>query len=309
MNNKIAVLIPCFNEETTIKKVVNDFQLSVPEALIYVFDNASTDNTADIAKDAGALVYREPKKGKGSVMKRMFADIDADVYIVVDGDDTYDADVCPLMVNKMLEEKLDLLVGIRKVEGNINAYRWGHVFGNWMLTTSVSMIFGAGFTDMLSGYRVMSKRFVKTMTISSRGFEVETEMTVHALQVSASFGEIETIYKERPEGSESKLSTFKDGFRILGMILLLFKDGRPFQFFSIFSIVFCTASIIFALPIFITYSETGLVPRLPTVILSTGLMVLAFLCLISGIILDSLGRFKLEVKRASYLTLSSPGKN
>jgi len=309
MNNKIAILIPCFNEETTIQKVVNDFQSSVPEALIYVFDNASTDNTADIAKDSGAIVYKESKIGKGLVVKRMFADIDADVYVIVDGDDTYEASKCPIMIKKLLLENLDLLVGTRKVEDSIGAYRWGHIFGNWMLTNSVSIIFGTGFTDMLSGYRIMSKRFVKSMPILSKGFEIETEMTVHALQVGASYGEIETIYNSRPAGSESKLSTFKDGFRILGMILLLFKDGRPFQFFSLISIFFFISSIFFAYPIFITYSETALVPRLPTVVLSTGLMGLAFLSLISGVILDSLGRLKLEVKRANYLTLSSPRKD
>jgi glycosyltransferase involved in cell wall biosynthesis len=306
MNKKIAILIPCFNEEATIRKVINDFQLSVPDALVYVFDNASTDNTANIAIDSGAIVCKEPKKGKGSVVKRMFADVDADIYVIVDGDDTYEASKCPILIQKLLEENLDLIVGVRKVDGSIDAYRWGHVFGNWMLTNSVSLIFGAGFTDMLSGYRVMSKRFVKSIPISSKGFEIETEMTVHALQVGVSFDEIETIYNARPVGSESKLNTFKDGFRILVMILILFKDGRPFQFFSLISLLFFIMSIIFAFPLFITYSETGFVPRLPTVILSTGLMVLAFMSLISGIILDSLARLKLETKRANYLTLTSP---
>ena len=305
MNKKIAVLIPCFNEEKTIKKVINDFKLAIPDSVVYVFDNASTDNTALIAKKAKAIVYSEKRKGKGIVMQRMFSDINADIYIVVDGDDTYEASKSSEMVERLIEENLDLLVGTRKVIDSIGAYRWGHVFGNWMLTSSVSLIFGKGFNDMLSGYRVMSKRFVKSMPIMSKGFEVETEITVHALQVGATFGEIDTIYNARPEGSISKLSTFKDGFRILFMILLLFKEGRPFQFFSIISIMFFSISVVFAFPIFITFSETGFVPRIPTTILSTGLMILSFLSLISGVILDSLSRLKLDLKRINYLSFNS----
>jgi len=306
MMNKIAVLIPCYNEELTISRVVNDFQKSLPEATIYVYDNASTDNTSKVATKAGALVFQESNKGKGNVVRRMFADIESDVYVIVDGDDTYDASKCQEMVKCLIDSNLDMIVATRKAIDNEEAYRWGHVFGNWMLTRSVSLIFGRGFTDMLSGYRVMSHRFVKSFPIMSKGFEIETEMTVHALQVGASYAEVETLYDSRPEGSESKLSTFKDGFRILRMILVLFKEEKPFQFFGLFSLLFFVVSVVLSIPIFITYVETGLVPRLPTAILSTGLMILAFFSLISGVILDSLSRSRLEVKKNNYLAYKSP---
>jgi glycosyltransferase involved in cell wall biosynthesis len=301
----IAVLIPCYNEEAAIKKVVNDFQLDIPSALVYVYDNTSTDKTVEIATKVGAIVRTEPNKGKGNVMRRMFADIEADIYIVVDGDDTYEASKCLEMVNKLIDDNLDMVVASRKTENSEGEYRWGHVFGNWMLTRSVSLIFGRGFTDMLSGYRVMSRRFVKSFPITSKGFEIETEMTVHALQVGISFAEVETLYDSRPEGSESKLSTFRDGFRILGMILILFKENKPFQFFGLLSLLFFVVSIVLSIPVFITYMETGLVPRVPTAILSTGLMTLLFFSLISGVILDSLSRSRLEAKRANYLVYRS----
>ena len=301
----IAVLIPCYNEEAAINKVVHDFQLAVPSALIYVYYNASTDSTIEIATKAGAIVRTEPHKGKGNVMRRMFSDIEADIYIIVDGDDTYESSKCSEMINQLIDHNLDMVVATRKTENSSGEYRWGHVFGNWMLTRSVSFIFGHGFTDTLSGYRAMSNRFVKSFPIMSQGFEIETEMTVHALQVGASYQEIETIYDSRPEGSESKLSTFKDGFRILKMILILFKEEKPFQFFGAFSLLFFVVSIILSIPVFFTYLETGLVPRLPTAILSTGLIILAFLSLISGVILDSLSRSRSEVKRANYLSFKS----
>ena len=302
MMNKIAVLIPCYNEELTISRVVNDFQKSLPEATIYVYDNASTDNTSKVATKAGALVFQEPNKGKGNVVRRMFADIEANIYVIVDGDDTYEASKCPEMIDQLVNNNLDMVVATRKTTNSGGEYRWGHVFGNWMLTRSVSLIFGHGFTDMLSGYRVMSCRFVKSFPITSKGFEIETEITVHALQVGVSYEEMETVYDSRPEGSESKLSTFRDGFRILGMILLLFKEEKPFQFFGLLSLLFFMVSIVLSIPIFVTYVETGLVPRMPTAILSTGLMILSFFSLISGVILDSLSRSKLEAKRANYLS-------
>jgi hypothetical protein len=210
------------------------------------------------------------------------------------------------MIEQVVNNNLDMVVATRKTTNSGGEYRWGHVFGNWMLTRSVSFIFGRGFTDMLSGYRVMSRRFVKSFPVMSQGFEIETEMTVHVLQVGASYKEIETTYNSRPEGSESKLSTFKDGFRILKMILLLFKDGKPFQFFGLFSLLFFVVSIVLAVPVFFTYIETGMVPRLPTAVLSTGLMILAFFSLISGVILDSLSRSRLEAKKVNYLVYKSP---
>jgi len=304
--NKIAVLIPCYNEELTISRVVNDFQESLPEVTVYVYDNASTDNTSKVAAKAGALVFQEPNKGKGNVVRRMFADIESDIYVIVDGDDTYDASKCQEMVEYLIENKLDMVVANRKTNNSEGEYRWGHVFGNKMLTRSVSFVFGRGFTDMLSGYRIMSRRFVKSFPAMSQGFEIETEITVHALQVGASYKEIETTYNSRPEGSESKLSTFKDGFRILKMILLLFKEGRPFQFFVLFFLLFFVVSIVLAVPVFFTYIETGMVPRLPTAVLSTGLMILAFFSLISGVILDSLSRSRLEAKKFNYLSYKSP---
>ncbi len=305
INNNIAVLIPCYNEESTIVSVVNDFKNTLPEAVIYVYDNASTDNTSKVAKSAGAIVRKEPNKGKGSVVSRMFADVEADVYIMVDGDNTYEASKCPEMVNQLIDENLDMVVATRITDNSSGEYRRGHVFGNWMLTRSVSLIFGHGFTDMLSGYRVMSRRFVKSFPVASKGFEIETEMTVHALQVGASCVEIETLYDSRPEGSESKLSTFKDGFRILWMILLLFKAEKPFQFFGLLSLLFFIISFVLSIPIFVTYIETGLVPRVPTAVLSTGLMILSFFSLISGVILDNLSRSKLEAKKANYLSYKS----
>jgi glycosyltransferase involved in cell wall biosynthesis len=305
MKNKIAVLIPCYNEELTISRVVSDFQGSLPEATIYVYDNASTDNTSKVATKAGALVFQEPNKGKGNVVRRMFADIEANIYVIVDGDDTYEASKCPEMIEQVVNNNLDMVVATRKTTNSGGEYRWGHVFGNWMLTRSVSLIFGHGFTDMLSGYRVMSYRFVKSFPITSKGFEIETEMTVHALQVGASYQEIETMYDSRPEGSESKLNTFKDGFRILWMILLLFKGEKPFQFFGLLSLLFFVVSITLSIPLFTTYIETGLVPKIPTAVLSTGLMILSFFSLISGVILDSMSRLKLEGKRANYLSYKS----
>ncbi len=301
MNSSIAILVPCYNEELTISTVVNDFQEALPQATIYVYDNASTDNTGKVAEKAGAIVYQERGRGKGNVIRRMFSDIEADIYIMVDGDDTYEAHKSIEMVNQLIKSNLDMVVGVRKTSNFDGEYRRGHVFGNWMLTTSVSLIFGSGFSDMLSGYRVMSRRFVKSFPVMSKGFEIETEMTVHALQIGASYAEKETVYNSRPEGSESKLSTFKDGIRILRMILLLFKEEKPFYFFSILSLLFFLVSLTLSIPIFITYMDTGLVPRIPTAVLSTGLMIMSFFSLISGVILDSLSRSRLESKRLNYL--------
>jgi glycosyltransferase involved in cell wall biosynthesis len=304
--NDIAIIIPCHNEGASIAAVVNQFREFVPSAQIYVYDNASTDNTAEIAQNVGAIVRTESMKGKGNVVRRMFADIEADIYVMVDGDGTYDASKCPEMIQKLVENQLDMVVATRTAVDVNGAYRKGHVFGNWMLTYSVSFLFDQGFTDMLSGYRVMSRRFVKSFPIFSKGFEIETEMTVHALQIGASSGEIVTPYHSRMEGSESKLSTYRDGLRILKMILLLFKEVKPFYFFGLFSLFFFLVSVGLSMPLFLTWLETGLVPRFPTAILSTGLMILSFLSLVSGVILDSLSRARLEEKRMRYLTFFLP---
>jgi glycosyltransferase involved in cell wall biosynthesis len=304
--NDIAVIIPCHNEGTAIEEVVKKFREYFLSAQIYVYDNASTDNTAEVARNAGAVVRTEPMKGKGNVIRRMFADVEADIYVMVDGDGTYDSSKCPEMIQKLIENKLDMVVGVREAVDLDAAYRKGHVLGNWMLTYSVSFLFEQGFTDMLSGYRVMSRRFVKSFPVLSKGFEIETEMTVHALQIGASADEIVTPYYTRSEGSESKLSTYRDGLRILKMILLLFKEVKPFQFFGLFSLLFFLASVGLSMPLLFTWLETGLVPRFPTAILSMGLMLLSFFSLVSGVILDSVSRGRLEEKRMRYLTYFAP---
>jgi glycosyltransferase involved in cell wall biosynthesis len=296
----IAVLIPCYNEEKTIGLVIKSFQEYLPSSKIYVYDNCSSDQTNSVARDAGAIVYHEPNKGKGNVVRRMFSDIDADVYILVDGDATYDASVVNSMIDKLVSEKLDSVVAVRKATSD-DAYRGGHVLGNKMITGLVSLMFERGFTDMLSGYRAMSKRFVKSFPATSSGFEIETEITIHSLQLKVPFGEIETKYDARPEGSQSKLSTWNDGFRILKMIIFLLKEQKPFYFFGVFFLFFSILSIWFAFPVIMMWIHTGLVPRLPTALLSTGLMILAFLSITLGIILDSVSRARLEMKRLQYL--------
>ena len=302
---RIAVCIPCFNEEKTIGNVINDFKSNLPEADIYVYDNLSTDKTAEVALEAGAIVRCETERGKGNVMRRMFADIESDIYIMIDGDNTYDVSIVNSMVEMLISNNLDLIVATRNAKNPENAYRNGHVFGNWALTKTVSSIFQNGFTDMLSGYRAMSRRFVKSFPISSKGFEIETEMNIHALQLSAPFDEIESNYDSRPLGSESKLSTWLDGIKILFTIIILFKELKPFLFYGFISLIFTSISIILAIPILQTWIDTGLVPRFPTAILSTGIMILAFLTLSAGLILDSLSRARLDEKRLRYLSYSS----
>ena len=271
--SSLAVLIPCHNEESTIASVVSEFRQVLPQAEIFVYDNASMDRTANVAKEAGAIVCSEPRKGKGNVVRRMFADIDADMYVLVDGDATYDASVVPSMIQKMKEDNLDLVVGVRRAAKVEEAYRSGHVFGNWMLTTIVSFIFKTKFSDMLSGLRVMSRRFIKSFPVLSSGFEIETEMAIHVAQVGASFGEMQTKYESRPDRSNSKLNTFRDGFNILGMIFMLFKEHKPFMFFSIWFFILSISSMLLSYPLFITWVETGLVPRIPTTVLCSGLMI------------------------------------
>jgi glycosyltransferase involved in cell wall biosynthesis len=305
---EVAVLVPCYNEERAIAKVVADFRVALPDAAIYVYDNNSTDGTVAAAAQAGAVVRRESHQGKGYVVRRMFNDIEADIYVLVDGDATYDAPSAPAMIDKLVGERLDMVVGSR-VDREEAAYRRGHRAGNLMLTGFVAHIFGRAFTDILSGYRVFSRRFVKSFPILSGGFEIETELTVHALELELPVGEVATPYFSRPAGSASKLSTWHDGFRILRTILKLYRAERPLPFFGAFGVALAIMSIGLAIPVFITYVQEGLVPRLPTAILSTGLMVLAFLSIAVGLILDTVTRGRREAKLIAYLALRAPGED
>lgn len=305
---RIAVLVPCYNEEAAVGQVVAEFRAALPGARIYVYDNNSRDRTAEVAEAAGAVVRREPLQGKGNVVRRMFADIDADIYVLVDGDATYDAASAPAMIHRLASERLDMVVASR-VSTEAAAYRAGHRFGNRMLTGFVARLFGKRFSDILSGYRVLSRRYVKSFPALAAGFETETELTVHALELRMPIAELETPYRARPEGSVSKLSTYRDGFRILLTILKLFKDERPLAFFSILFFALAAASVALGWPIVLTYLQTGLVPRLPTAILATGIMLLAFLSLASGFILDTVTHGRLELKRLAYLAIPAPGRD
>lgn len=307
-NQKISLVVPCYNEEHTIAKVINDFKIAMPEIEIYVFDNNSVDKTAEIANAAGAKVIKVSLKGKGNVVRRMFADIESDIYVMVDGDATYEASAIHLLVDKLLDENLDMVVGCRKTEpiNSKQAYRSGHQWGNKMLTQSVMKIFGGNFTDMLSGYRVFTRRYAKSFPALSRGFETETELTVHALELRMPYGEVITSYGSRPEGSSSKLSTYKDGFRILKMIILLYISERPFNFFGICAAVLAFFSIILALPVLSEYLQFGLVPRLPTAVLSASLMISALLSFTCGLILDNVTKARNEMKQLAYLSIPAP---
>ena len=302
---RIAVLIPCYNEEATIAQVVDDFRTALPQATIYVYDNASSDMTASVARAHGAIVVQETQRGKGNVVRRMFADVDADVYLLVDGDDTYDASAAPTLVDRLLSDQLDMVNGARRSEEEA-AYRPGHRFGNALFTNLVSTIFGRQFQDILSGYRVFSRRFVKSFPALASGFEIETELTVHALELRMPVAEIETAYSERPEGSESKLSTFRDGFRILTTIVQLMKEERPLPFFTGIFGILAMVSAILTYPLLITFLETGLVPRFPTAILASAMMILAFLSLACGFILDTVSHGRREMKRLRYLEFPAP---
>lgn len=302
---KIAVLLPCYNEEGAIGTVIQSFRNSLPQARIYVFDNNSSDNTAKEARKAGATVRFVKHQGKGYVVRRMFADVDADIYIMADGDDTYDAAAVPEMVERLFHDNLDMVVGIRKDDDVEAAYRPGHRFGNWMFNRVVSTLFGDSFTDIMSGYRIMSNRLVKSFPAMSSGFETETELSIHALQMALPVAEMETAYKERAEGTESKLKTYQDGAWILWHIILLYKDIRPFSFFGIFAALFAMLSLGLGYPVFIDYLDTGLVDRLPTAVLAASIMIMSFIGLTCGLILDSTGRRRLEAKRLTYLTFPS----
>ena len=307
MTLRIAVIIPCFNEETAIAKVVRDFAKALPSAKIYVYDNNSSDKTADVALAAGAHVRNERRQGKGNVVRRMFADVDADLYVMVDGDATYDAASAPRMIEKLVNDNLDMLVA-RRVDRDHEAYRPGHRAGNWMLTAFLSNVFGQSSNDILSGYRVFSRRFVKSFPVLSDGFEIETELTVHALELVLPIAEMETPYYARPKGSFSKLNTWRDGFRILSTIVRLYRSEKPLRFFGLLGLTFALISIGLAIPIFLTYLEEGLVPRLPTAVLSTGLMIVAMLSLSSGLVLDTVTRGRREMKLLAYLSQSPLSK-
>ncbi|MBW8812401.1 MAG: glycosyltransferase [Caulobacterales bacterium] len=301
---RIAVLVPCYNEAPSIAKVVADFRAALPQADIYVYDNNSSDDTVAIATAAGAIVRTERRQGKGNVVRRMFADIDADLYVMVDGDDTYEAAAAPRLVAELINNQLDMVTGARKTAWE--HYRRGHRFGNVLLTTLVTMVFGRQTEDLLSGYRVFSRRFVKSFPLLTTGFEIETELTVHALDMRMPIGELETAYSDRAEGSFSKLSTFKDGFRILALIGVLIKEERPLAFFGLVSAVMALLAIALALPIIFTYYQTGLVPRFPTAILATGLMILSVLSGACGLILDTVTHGRREAKRLRYLEYPAP---
>jgi glycosyltransferase involved in cell wall biosynthesis len=302
---KIAVLVPCYNEEAAIAKVVADFRAALPSATIYVYDNNSRDSTMARAREAGAVVRGESRQGKGNVVRRMFADIEAEVYVLVDGDDTYDAASAGAMVAKLVAEGADLLTA-KRIHTAASAYRPGHVIGNRLLTGLTATLFNVPLSDMLSGYRVFSRRFVKSFPFTAQGFAIETELTIHAVRLLMPMTEMDTAYKERPVGSVSKLNTWRDGFNILSTIFYLMREERPLLFFSAIAIVLAAASLLIGAPVVAEFFQTGQVPRLPTAVLATGLMVIAFLALTAGMILDTVTRGRWEAKRMAYLTHPGP---
>ncbi|MEA2953470.1 MAG: hypothetical protein QOJ96_2990 [Alphaproteobacteria bacterium] len=305
-SHRIAVLVPCYNEEKAITKVVADFRAALPHAPIYVYDNNSQDRTVEVAREAGAVVRRELHQGKGHVVRRMFTDVEADIYVLVDGDATYDAPSVRAMIDRLFADRLDMVVASR-VDQEVAAYRPGHRAGNWLLTSFVTVVFGRAFTDMLSGYRVFSRRFVKSFPVLSGGFEIETELTVHALELELPVAEVETPYYARPVGSASKLNTWSDGFRILWTIGRLYRSERPLQFFSAIAGVLAIVAIVLAIPIVATFLREGIVPRFPTAILATGLMLAALLSFVAGLILDTVTRGRRELKLLAYLAHRAPG--
>ena len=304
---RIAVLLPCYNEEAAIGQTIASFRAALPGARIYVYDNNSTDRTREVAATAGAVVRSERMQGKGHVVRRMFADIEADIYVMADGDATYDAAAAPALVQRLVGEQLDMMVGSRKSEAE-EAYRRGHRFGNRLLTGILARIFGRTFSDILSGYRVFSRRFVKSFPALSRGFEIETEISVHALELAMPVAEVETAYGARPEGSESKLSTWRDGWRIMRTIGHLFRIERPVLFYGSFGLALAVAAVVLAVPLAVTYVQTGLVPRFPTAVLVTGMMIVAALSFMTGLILDTVVRGRREVRRLHYLSFPAVGE-
>lgn len=302
---EIAVILPCYNEDAAIGKTVRDFRAALPSAKVYVYDNNSKDRTAEAAREAGAIVRTEERQGKGNVMRRMFADVEADIYVLADGDDTYDASAAPALIRKLVDEGLDIVTG-RRVHSEAAAYRAGHVWGNKMLTGLTAMMFNVKLGDTLSGYRVMSRRFVKSFPFTAEGFGIETELTVHAVRLLMPMAEVDTAYKERPAGSVSKLSTYRDGFKILFTIAQMLREERPLLFFSTIAALLALVAAFLGASIVLEFVHTGLVPRLPTALLATGLMVIAFLALMSGLILDTVTRGRWANKRLAYLSMRGP---
>ncbi len=303
MTHRIAVLLPCYNEEAAIAQTIAGFRAALPSATIYVYDNNSSDRTAEVALASGAIVRGERMQGKGNVVRRMFADVDADIYVMADGDATYDAEAAPRLVERLISEQLDMVVGSRVTQADA-AYRRGHVMGNKLLTGMLARLFGRSFTDILSGYRVFSRRFVKSFPVLTAGFEIETEISVHALELRMPVGEVETRYFARPEGSASKLSTYSDGIKIGRTIFTLYRIERPLLFFGTIGVLLGLLAIVLATPLAITYAQSGLVPRFPTAILVTGLMLLAALNGFAGLILDTVVRGRREMRRLAYLAIS-----
>jgi len=306
MHADIAVILPCYNEEAAIGETIAAFRAALPEARIYVFDNNSRDRTIEVARAAGAIVRTERMQGKGHVVRRMFSDIEADIYVMADGDATYDPAAAPEMIRMMLEERLDMVVGARRSEVE-QAYRRGHRFGNRLMTGILARLFGRSFSDIFSGYRVFSRRFVKSFPVLSAGFEIETEISIHALELQMPVGELMTSYGARPEGSASKLSTYRDGWRILWTIVSLFRIEKPVLFFGAIGGLLALTAVVLAIPLGITYLQTGLVPRLPTALLATGLTILAVLSWFCGLILATVVRGRREVRRLAYLSFAAPG--
>lgn len=302
---RIAVLLPCYDEALAIQAVIERFRRALPDADIFVYDNNSCDGSGALAQAAGAVVRQETRQGKGFVVRRMFADIDADIYVMCDADETYEVEAAPALVSKLIDEGLDMVVGAR-VGAAAGAYRPAHKFGNWMLTSLVRATFGRGFKDMLSGYRVFSRRFVKSFPVMAQGFEIETELTIHALQLEMPTAEVPTRFFQRVEGSESKLNTVSDGFRILWTISVLLRSERPFQFFGMIALLLAVTSLAFGVPVIADYLATGLVLRLPTAVLAAGTMILASLSLCCGLILDTVTRGRKEAKRLRYLAVPGP---
>jgi glycosyltransferase involved in cell wall biosynthesis len=304
---RVAVVLPCFNEEAAIAETIGGFRAALPGATIYVYDNNSSDRTVEIARGAGAVVRSERQQGKGNVVRRMFADVDADIYVMADGDLTYDPAAAPAMVALLVDEQLDMVVGTREHDA-AEAYRGGHVLGNKLFTGLLSKLFGRSFSDIFSGYRVFSRRFVKSFPVLSEGFEIETEISVHALELKMPVGEVATAYGARPEGSASKLSTYRDGWRILRTIGTLYRVERPVLFYGSVGALILAVALVLAIPLALTYLDTGLVPRVPTAILITGMAIVATLCFFAGLILDTVTRGRREVRRLSYLAHPAPGR-
>ena len=301
----VAVLLPCYNEEVAIGDIVRGFRVALPDATVYVYDNNSVDGTAARAKDAGAIVRIEPLQGKGNVVRRMFADIEADIYVLADGDGTYDPKNAPAMIDRLIGSNLDMVVGARLGAAEGDAFRAGHRAGNRLLSGLVGALLPNRLTDMLSGYRVFSRRFVKSFPALARGFETETELTIHALELRMPIAEVAIPYAARPGGSASKLSTWRDGMRILATVMFLFKEARPFKFFASIAAILAVIALALVAPLVETYIKTGLVPRLPTAMLITGIMIVAALSFMCGVILDTVSRGRREAKRMRYLAFPS----